>query len=76
MEHHADPAAHFYRVDVGGIEVLALVNDPALEAAAGDEVVHPVEAAQHRALATARWSDERRHLAARHLKEDIFDGLK
>ena len=45
------------------VEVVAVVADLALDAGAGDEVVHPVEAAQHRRLAAARGADEGGDLA-------------
>src|SRR5690606_36647523 len=52
---HADAAADLDRVDVIAVEVIAVIGDLAGDAGAGDQVVHAVEAAQHRALdATGR----------------------
>ena len=59
LEDHADPLAHLDRVDVGGVEVLAVVEDLALDRGAGDQVVHPVEAADQGGLAAARGADQR-----------------
>ena len=60
LEHHADVAAHRDRVDGRVVDVLAAEVDVALEAEAADQVVHAVEAAQHRALAAAGRADEGR----------------
>ena len=76
LEDHADPAAHLDRVDVGRVEIGAVVEDVALDHRARHEVVHAVEAADQRALAAAGRPDEGRdgvavdvqsHLADRHV---------
>ena len=76
LEHHADVAADHHRVDRLGVDVLAEELHVALEAEARDQVVHAVEAAQHRALAAARGADEAgdlalldRHVAVAHGQE-------
>ena len=46
------------------VDVLAVVEHLALDAGAGHEVVHPVQAAQHGGLAAARGADERGDLVA------------
>src|SRR5215468_10818644 len=63
LEYHADVAAEHHGIDVTRIHVLAMEVHVALEAEAVDEVVHAVEAPQHRALAAARGADEARDLA-------------
>ena len=65
LEHHADPGAQLHHVDVGCVDVLAVEADVALDPAAVDGVVHPVEAAQEGRLAAARRADQRGHLALR-----------
>ena len=65
LEDHPDAPAHVDRVDVGRVEVLARgTRGPALDAGAGDQVVHAVQAAQEGRLAAARGADERRDLVA------------
>src|SRR5262249_59811740 len=63
LEHHANVAAQHHRIDVAGIHVLTVEVDMALEAKSMDEIVHAVEAPQHRALAAARGPDEAGDLA-------------
>ena len=51
------------RVDAGGVDVLAVEQDLALDACApAIELVHAVERAQERRLAAARGADQRRDL--------------
>ena len=59
LEHHPDAPADLDGVDLAVVEVDAVVGDRALDPGPLDEVVHPVEAAQHRGLAAARGPDER-----------------
>ena len=73
LEHHPDAAAHLDRVDVGRVEVVAVVVDLAATVGALDQVVHPVEAAKQRGLATARRTDERRHQVLVDLHVDVAD---
>src|SRR4029450_3562964 len=75
LEHHADPAAYLDRIDTVPIDVLTAVADLADDPRIGDEVVHPVEAAQDRALAAAGWPDHRGDLAAPDVHRDVADGM-
>ena len=63
-------------VNIGGVEILPLVNHPSRQAAAGDQVVHAVEGPQYGALAAAGGADERGDLAAGNAEEHPFDSLK
>ena len=58
LEDHADPPSHLDRIDRGRVEVLAVVEHASSTTAPGNEVVHPVEAADERALAAAGRADE------------------
>ena len=51
-----------------------MVGDLALDAGARDEVVHPVEATQHRGLAATGRADERGDLVAVDLEVDVAHG--
>ena len=73
LEDHADPLAHLDRVDVGAVEVLAVVEDRALDRGARDQVVHAVEAADERALAAAGRADERRDVVLVDLERDVLE---
>src|SRR5919108_807993 len=91
LEDHADAAPHRHRIHAGPQEVDAVVEHLPLRAEARHEVVHPVQAADERALAAARGSDhrgdevlvdlhahprDRRHGAvARGQAPDVEDGL-
>ena len=59
LEDHADVGAHRDRVDALRVDVLAVVGHLALDPGAGDQVVHPVQAAQHGGLAAAGRADQR-----------------
>ena len=61
LEHHADPAPEPDDVAARGVDVVAVDEDLALDAGARDDVVHPVQRPQERALAAARRPDEGRH---------------
>ena len=74
LEDHPDQLADLDRVDARPVEVLAVVEQLALHFGGGDQVVHPVEAAQQRALAAAGGADQRRHLVAADLHRDPLDG--
>ena len=76
LEHHADALAHLDRVDAGVVEIDAVVHDLAVDPSRLDEVVHPVEAAQHGGLATAGRADERGDLVLVDLEVDVPDGLE
>ncbi len=58
LEDHADPAAHLNRIDFRGVKILVVIGDRAFETGPGDEIVHPIEAAQQRTLAAARRADD------------------
>jgi hypothetical protein len=75
LEDHADPLPHFDRIDVGAVEILAVVEDRALHAGGRDQVVHAVEATDERALAAARRADEGRHEVLVDLERDLLEGL-
>jgi hypothetical protein len=53
LEDEPDPLPDLHRLGVGRHDVLAVEQDLALDVGARDQVVHPVEAAQDRALAAA-----------------------
>ena len=55
----------------GAVEVLAVVEDLALDARRWDQVVHPVEAADQRALAAARRTDQRRDVVLEDVQADV-----
>src|SRR5262245_61922422 len=74
LEHHPDPAAHRGRIDAGAIDVLAVVEDLAFYPGIRDQVVHPVETADERALAATRRADQRRDQVAVDLEVDALDG--
>ena len=58
LEDHADGAAHLDGVDAGPVEVDAVDDDLALDAGAGDGLVHAVEGAQEGGLPAAGGADE------------------
>src|SRR5205823_8315161 len=58
LEDHPDAAAHGDRVDARPLEVDPVVDDLAVRAEAGHEVVHPVQAADEGALPAARRADD------------------
>ena len=65
-----------HRVDVGRVDVLAVEQDLALDAGAGDELVHAVQRAQERRLAAARGADQRRHLVRLDRDVDVLDRVE
>ena len=71
LEDHPDPAPHLDRVDVARVEVLAVVEDLAVDLRAGHEVVHPVEAADQRALAAPARADEGGHGVLEDVDADV-----
>ena len=74
LEDHPDQLADLDRVDVGPVEVLAVVEELAVDFGAGDQVVHPVEAAQQGALAAARGTDQRGDVVAVDVHRHALDG--
>ena len=74
LEDHADPAAQRRPASMSGpVMSLAVEADLALHPGAGDQVVHPVEAAQQRALAAARRADQRGDLVAGDVDRDVLE---
>src|SRR5437016_5501356 len=69
------------RVEVGSsaepgpVDVEAVDRDGARQGRAGLELVHAVQDAEERGLATARWSDERGDLVRLHRQRDSFEHL-
>ena len=53
LEHHADVLAEVVDVNLGIVDVLAAVADLALDAGAGDKIVHSVESSEERGLAAS-----------------------
>ena len=62
--------------DVGArrVDVLAIDLDQSLDPGPGDDVVHPVERAQERALAASRRADEGRDDVGAQLDGDVLEG--
>ena len=58
LEDHPDPPPHLDPVDVAAVDVVAVVEDLALDPEARHRVVHPVEAAQEGRLAAAGGADQ------------------
>ena len=75
LEHHADAGAQLHHVHRGGVDILAVELDPALDARARDGVVHPVEGAQEGRLAAARRADEGGDVLAADVDRDVVDRL-
>jgi hypothetical protein len=76
LEHHPDPAPDLDRVDLWVVQVHAVIQHLAREPRGGDEVVHPVEAAQQRALAATRGADERGDPVPRNREVDVPYGAE
>ena len=74
LEDHPDPAPDLDRVDLAVVEVDAVVVERALDPGDLDEVVHAVEAAQHRGLAAARRADEGGDLVLLDVELDVAHG--
>ena len=75
LEDHPDRAAHRDDVDRRVVHVELVQQHASLGAGAGDLLVHAVDAAHHRRLATARRSDDRRDLVGAELEVDPLDLL-
>src|SRR5829696_50956 len=74
LKDHPDALAHLNRVDRVVVEVLPVVDDLARDLRGGDEVVHPVQAADQGALAATGGPDERRDLVLVDREVDLADG--
>jgi hypothetical protein len=59
LEDHSDTPADLHLVDLGRVQVPAVIEHLPLHLRAGDLVVHAVETADERALSAARRPDER-----------------
>jgi hypothetical protein len=73
LEDHADVAPHRHRIHAPAVHVLALELNVTLEAEAADQVVHPVERPEHRALPAAGGTDEAGDLAPMDLHVAVPD---
>jgi hypothetical protein len=71
LEHHSNTGAELHRIDVAGIDILAVEPDVAGHAASLDGVVHAIEAAQEGRLAATGRSDQRRHRAVEDVEIDV-----
>src|SRR5690606_10432391 len=76
LEHHADVPAYLDGVHAPGVDVGAVVAHFAGDAAAGHQVVHPVEAAQDGRLAAAGRADEGGDLATPEGQVDVVHGVE
>ena len=68
LEDHADLLAHLGGAHLRPVDVVAVQEHPAAELGPGHDLVHAVQDAQERRLATAGRPDEGRHLGALHRK--------
>ena len=62
-------------VDARSKDILVVQQEPAPDAAAGDQVIHAVDRAKERALAAAAGSDDRGDTPGRNLKRHFLDGF-
>ena len=74
LEDHADAPPDGDRGDVRGVQARPAVADVALDAGARDQVVHPVQGAQHGGLAAPGRADERGDLVLVDGQRDVGDG--
>src|SRR6185437_454024 len=72
LEDHADPRTQQVEVDARIEEILTLEDDLSGCALTWIEVVHPVQNAEQRRLATARWPDERGRLVCIQRQGDVL----
>jgi hypothetical protein len=75
LEHHPDPAAHDDGVGVA-VDVLAVHGHLPFDPGVRDQLVHPVEAAEQRALPAAGGADERGDLVLRDVERDVLEHLR
>ena len=76
LEHHPDPPPHLYRIDAGRVDILPVEHHFALDARAGHDFMHPVEASHQGRLAASRRSDDRRQHVGRKRQVDVVDGAR
>jgi hypothetical protein len=74
LEHHPDLAADEHGVDARAVEVVAVDEHLAVDAGAGDDLVHAVERADEGRLAAAGGADQRRDRAGLDRERDTLDG--
>ena len=75
LEHHPDAPPQPDDVEARVVDVDAVDEHGALDARARDDVVHPVQRAEERALAAARRADERRDEIRAELDRDVVQRL-
>ena len=68
-----DAPAQIDDVDIGAVDVAAADADPPFDPRPGNDVVHPVQRAQERALAAAGRTDERGDQVRPELDRDVFE---
>ena len=76
LEHHAHPAAQAGELHLLGKDVLPFEPDVALDADAGDQIVHAVEGLQKGGFAAAGRADEGGDLLFAHVQGDVLQGLE
>ena len=76
LKDHSHPAPQVDDVGVRCIDVTIVQQNLSSQPCAGDRVIHPVQAAQERGLATTRRADERRDLPLPDLDRNLFQCLK
>src|SRR5690606_29253266 len=74
LEDHPDATPDLDGVHAGRVQVRPAVADRALDPRAGDQVVHPVEAAEQRALPAPRGADEGDDAVLGDPDRDVPDG--
>src|SRR5437763_961336 len=75
LEHHADPPANLDWINLVAVQILRSIGNLALHDRACDEIVHPVETTDKRALPATARPDERRDLTLRDLHRHVSNGL-
>ena len=73
LKNHADAPPEAHDVASRTIDVVPVDQHLPLDPRAGDDVVHPVERAQERALAAARRADERRDHIRLDANRDVLE---
>src|SRR6476620_10747854 len=76
LEDHPDPPSDFDRIHLAIIQIDAMVENLTFYARTLDEVIHPVDAAEHGALAASGWADQGRNTIARDRERDVGDGVE
>ena len=73
LEHHPDAAPHLDGIHAGRVQIVAVIADRPRNGRPRDQVVHPVQAAKERRLATARRADEGGHDALVDVQVHVAD---